>query len=118
MGWSGSGGFFFDTDVIVPGDTPISIGLSPSARGGADTGSRRWALIEFLTNIGTDASRVRWNGGLMIDRTGFAASTDINATDFPNGTFANVPLRLLDTCLLYTSPSPRDGLLSRMPSSA
>ena len=24
----------------------------------------------------------------------------------------------LHTCLLYTSPSPRDGLLSRMPSSA
>ena len=34
------------------------------------------------------------------------------------------PLRWLDRiradypCLLYTSPSPRDGLLSRMPSSA
>ena len=25
---------------------------------------------------------------------------------------------LSDCCLLYTSPSPRDGLLSRMPSSA
>ena len=25
---------------------------------------------------------------------------------------------ILNTCLLYTSPSPRDGLLSRMPSSA
>ena len=25
---------------------------------------------------------------------------------------------LIFTCLLYTSPSPRDGLLSRMPSSA
>ena len=25
---------------------------------------------------------------------------------------------LSDACLLYTSPSPRDGLLSRMPSSA
>ena len=25
---------------------------------------------------------------------------------------------LFGTCLLYTSPSPRDGLLSRMPSSA
>ena len=25
---------------------------------------------------------------------------------------------LTDICLLYTSPSPRDGLLSRMPSSA
>ena len=29
----------------------------------------------------------------------------------------NRKLKLLD-CLLYTSPSPRDGLLSRMPSSA
>jgi len=26
--------------------------------------------------------------------------------------------RIANTCLLYTSPSPRDGLLSRMPSSA
>ena len=25
---------------------------------------------------------------------------------------------ILNSCLLYTSPSPRDGLLSRMPSSA
>ena len=31
----------------------------------------------------------------------------------------SMPYRLFDlTCLLYTSPSPRDGLLSRMPSSA
>ena len=29
-----------------------------------------------------------------------------------------VPVRRPHTCLLYTSPSPRDGLLSRMPSSA
>ena len=36
----------------------------------------------------------------------------------PNGilSFLSVPLILI--CLLYTSPSPRDGLLSRMPSSA
>ena len=27
-------------------------------------------------------------------------------------------MQLTDICLLYTSPSPRDGLLSRMPSSA
>ena len=26
--------------------------------------------------------------------------------------------KVVSTCLLYTSPSPRDGLLSRMPSSA
>ena len=42
------------------------------------------------------------------------------------GRAAMVKDRILDshlqdfgvTCLLYTSPSPRDGLLSRMPSSA
>ena len=27
-------------------------------------------------------------------------------------------ITMIITCLLYTSPSPRDGLLSRMPSSA
>ena len=30
----------------------------------------------------------------------------------------SVPVVANDSCLLYTSPSPRDGLLSRMPSSA
>ena len=31
----------------------------------------------------------------------------------------NIPLKLVNkTCLLYTSPSPRDATLSRMPSSA
>ena len=35
------------------------------------------------------------------------------------GTFANIDPKIeLYVCLLYTSPSPRDGLLSRMPSSA
>ena len=29
-----------------------------------------------------------------------------------------LPTELYKSCLLYTSPSPRDGLLSRMPSSA
>ena len=29
-----------------------------------------------------------------------------------------VPTEIFDTCLLYTSPSPRDRTRSRMPSSA
>ena len=29
-----------------------------------------------------------------------------------------IGLNYIDTCLLYTSPSPRDATLSRMPSSA
>ena len=52
------------------------------------------------------------------------------ATDDPDANFKEEvvayglldPLETLDglskSCLLYTSPSPRDGLLSRMPSSA
>ena len=35
----------------------------------------------------------------------------VNGTDNPTGVFTN-------SCLLYTSPSPRDATLSRMPSSA
>ena len=34
------------------------------------------------------------------------------------GFFDVLPVYILMGCLLYTSPSPRDGLLSRMPSSA
>ena len=40
-----------------------------------------------------------------------SASAASSTTDL-NGAAA------LNACLLYTSPSPRDGLLSRMPSSA
>ena len=32
--------------------------------------------------------------------------------------FFQGPVNMLDTCLLYTSPSPRDNRVSRMPSSA
>ena len=38
----------------------------------------------------------------------------VDATIFGLGTL----IAHQSTCLLYTSPSPRDGLLSRMPSSA
>ena len=42
----------------------------------------------------------------------------INPNDLKTvGQVENV-INQIDTCLLYTSPSPRDGLLSRMPSSA
>ena len=38
--------------------------------------------------------------------------------DSPNKDEVRSEALTLITCLLYTSPSPRDGLLSRMPSSA
>ena len=44
------------------------------------------------------------------------AEDKIEIQEFNQG--LNLDLSLIKTCLLYTSPSPRDGLLSRMPSSA
>ena len=36
----------------------------------------------------------------------------------PDDTNDSLQALIIDSCLLYTSPSPRDTLLSRMPSSA
>ena len=59
-------------------------------------GYHRRPLIEDI-NIGI------WQGGIL-------------CLIGPNGSGKSTILRSI--CLLYTSPSPRDGLLSRMPSSA
>ena len=55
------------------------------------------------------------------DKTGVLI-TNLGTPDAPNAKSLKIYLNqfLSDprVCLLYTSPSPRDGLLSRMPSSA
>ena len=43
---------------------------------------------------------------------------DLIVKELENGADEERHTALLADCLLYTSPSPRDGLLSRMPSSA
>ena len=58
-------------------------------------------------------------GGLLADRLlGQRRMVIIGATLMAIGHFLMAVEPLLLFCLLYTSPSPRDGLLSRMPSSA
>ena len=56
-------------------------------------------LAEFVKHTGVRKGRLR----LSLDPTERHSALTINE---------------YETCLLYTSPSPRDGLLSRMPSSA
>ena len=58
-------------------------------------------LSEDLLNAVTDA--------------GYIEPTPIQAEAIP---YVLMGRDILGCCLLYTSPSPRDGLLSRMPSSA
>ena len=63
---------------------------------------------------------------LVRERTGKEIELVIAGTDNPNvkGYLADVETKyagvkdIIYTCLLYTSPSPRDATLSRMPSSA
>ena len=50
-----------------------------------------------------------------LNRSGFPDLILFPATD---SSLANTNMMALDACLLYTSPSPRDATLSRMPSSA
>ena len=49
--------------------------------------------------------------GLWLTSAGRGIAFAPRAARFTGGAFCGI-------CLLYTSPSPRDGLLSRMPSSA
>ena len=57
----------------------------------------------------------------MVGAIGTQATAAVGATSTVNwligSTVAAIGVGFL-SCLLYTSPSPRDGLLSRMPSSA
>ena len=47
-----------------------------------------------------------------------ALTWNIQGGEMGYNSFGNILFYGLGICLLYTSPSPRDGLLSRMPSSA
>ena len=59
------------------------------------------------------ADRIFW---IFIENSHPKTISDFIEAD-PNYTNGN-GTRNTESCLLYTSPSPRDGLLSRMPSSA
>ena len=58
---------------------------------------------------------------LSIEKNPRVSFQTAEVTIFANGTVIRAEEKtdnLYSSCLLYTSPSPRDGLLSRMPSSA
>ena len=96
--------------------------LTPATDGTpAITVSRRSATVRVIGALGTaptvDAvqvptSAVTLGNTVTLSVTAGDSDGTITSVNFYNGDV------LLGTCLLYTSPSPRDGLLSRMPSSA
>mgnify|MGYP003309418166 CR=1 FL=1 len=83
----------------------------------------RW-LIDKYSDKGWKDSIVLLDGSWYLPnlkRDPFKEYTELSipfARFFNIDTVCDQKSNLPHTCLLYTSPSPRDGLLSRMPSSA
>ena len=63
----------------------------------------------FVKNLELDETL-----GQLLVAEGYSTIDDIKDTTSEN----LIKIEGIEACLLYTSPSPRDGLLSRMPSSA
>ena len=67
-------------------------------------------LYHWLRAKGLPVFHTEWNSSKIVKQ----------ATKIGKNTRRLLPItfHMIHACLLYTSPSPRDGLLSRMPSSA
>ena len=89
------------------GRTPVS--RIPTELGGST----------LLPGVYDSASRTfQITGTLTLDAQGDPNAVFVFKSASTLITASNSNVSLLNGCLLYTSPSPRDGLLSRMPSSA
>ena len=79
---------------------------------------KEWSILENIGHL-IDIDRLyvaRIDLMLSSERPHFAPFNPDETVQA--GNYQTKSLAELMTCLLYTSPSPRDGLLSRMPSSA
>ena len=88
----------------------IELSIENVANGGGPFGA---VIAKNGEIIATGVNRVT----ASCDPTAHAEVSAIRAAAAKLGTFDLSGYEIY-TCLLYTSPSPRDGLLSRMPSSA
>ena len=78
----------------------------------------RAILVIFLTGaIIGDNPGWGWSSSSALSLLGTYAMF-VYLTPLVGGWLADNKIGYRNACLLYTSPSPRDGLLSRMPSSA
>ena len=108
------------TDIVMDHFMhPRNVGEIPNADGVGEVGNakcgdimRMYIQVDPETQVITD---VKFN----TFGCGSAIATSSMATEMIKGKPVSEALQLTNrACLLYTSPSPRDGLLSRMPSSA
>ena len=91
-----------------------------SAEGGITSGLKRqgYAVPGSVQQNDTSRQRLINAMGMPPPKRNFNDFLINFGLDIASRPSAGPGLGGLLTCLLYTSPSPRDGLLSRMPSSA
>ena len=85
-------------------------------------GYRTEQELRYLIGTGVSAAAV-WHLREILDNAGFekvkiVASSGFGPEKCKVFSLAKAPVNVIGTCLLYTSPSPRDRTRSRMPSSA
>src|SRR5665647_3051456 len=112
-------------DVYRAGRTFVHVDIEPTQIGRVfppdySVVSDARAALQALVTV----ARERNEAGELADRSDWVAQCDARKRTLQRRThFDNVPMKPqrvyeeMNRCLLYTSPSPRDGLLSRMPSS-
>ena len=101
------------------GSTPLFAQVIPPDTGESEEPNIRVGSEYSLLPIVGYTSDLGLFGGGLVQRISYGNNirpflSNLTA-DFTLSTKGNI---VFDICLLYTSPSPRDGLLSRMPSSA
>ena len=99
-----------DIAIVAMGQSQIDFHLSQTHSIKFDEIWAVNAMIGVLPNI--DRAFILDPMSRFLDTKDAGSMTEMMRTTLPLATYP------IYTCLLYTSPSPRDGLLSRMPSSA
>ena len=114
-----------DAPVVVSTDLTPSIEVTKTSTityADSDAGVQLGDTVNYtitVENTGNTTLTGVTVSDTIVDSAGVSLTLTTGPTYGGTGTFDGI----LDvgesvTCLLYTSPSPRDGLLSRMPSSA
>ena len=85
-------------------------------------GRTSWCLFQVLASVvprrSSSAKGAAWRSSVVGYLVIWGDATRVAAETSVRGRSGRGPKSPTPRCLLYTSPSPRDGLLSRMPSSA
>ena len=96
-----------DSGILLhPSSLPCDFGVG-------DFGPSALCWLEALAESGQNLWQI-----LPLHPTGYGDSPYQSLSAFAVSSLFLSPESLYESCLLYTSPSPRDATLSRMPSSA